>query len=51
MNVNLRDFPDDIHKILKMAAIGAGISFHQFIIALLAKEAINLEKKKGGTKG
>jgi hypothetical protein len=39
VNVNLRDFPDDIYKTLKVRAIQMGIPFHQYIISVLAVEA------------
>ena len=46
--INLRDFPDDLHRIAKAEAALEGISLKAFIIKALEEY---LELKKGKKKG
>jgi|GEM_PF-3365875 len=48
MKLQTRDFPDDLHKILKHEAVDRGISLNALVIDILKKAAERISGKAGG---
>ena len=50
MKWQIRNVPDEAHKVLKHEAVDRGISLNTLVVEILAKAAEKIGGKKGGAK-